>query len=331
MTVTIGRRELLVALGGAVAWPFAARAQQPERMRRIGVLMGVADDAEGQARLKGLQQGLHELGWIEGRNVRIDYRWTGGDATRVRTYAAELVKLSPDVIVAHTPPVIAAMRQASSSIPIVFAAVIDPVTHGFIDNLARPGGNLTGTTNIEFSLVGKMLEMLKEVAPGIVRAAVIFGTNQQYLVYLHSFGTAVRPTLAVELSAAPVRDAGEIEAAMSELGRKPGAGLVVPPDAFTIIHHAMIIELAARHRLPAIYAYRSFVAEGGLMSYGPDVYDIFRRTASYVDRILKGAKPADLPVEAPVKFEFLINLKTAKALGLQIPDKLLALADEVIE
>src|SRR5262249_19551357 len=286
------RRGFITLLGGAAAaWSLAARAQQAERMRRVGVLMGVADDAEGQARIKGLQQGLHELGWIEGRNVRIDYRWTGGDATRIRAYAAELVKLSPDVIVAHTPPVIAAMRQASSSIPIVFAAVIDPVTHGFIDNLARPGGNLTGTTNIEFSLVGKMLEMLKEVAPGIVRAAAIFGTNQQYLVYLHSFGTAVQPSVAVELSAAPVRDTGEIEAAMSELGRKPGAGLVVPPDAFTIIHHAMIIELAARYRLPAVYAYRSFVAEGGLMSYGPDVYDIFRRTASYIDRILKGARP----------------------------------------
>ena len=330
MTVTIGRRELLAALGAAAAWPFAARAQQGERMRRIGVLMGIADDAEGQARVKGLQQGLQELGWIEGGNVRIDYRWTGGDVSRVRAYVTELVKLSPDVIVAHTPPVIAAMRQASSSIPIVFAAVIDPVTHGFIDNLARPGGNLTGTTNIEFSLVGKMLEMLKEVAPGIMRAAVIFGTNSQYLVYLHSFGTTP-PTLAVELSAAAVHDTGEIEAAISELGRKPGAGLVVPPDAFTVIHHAMIIELAARYRLPAVYAYRSFVAEGGLMSYGPDVHDIFRRTASYVDRILKGAKPADLPVEAPVKFEFVINLKTAKALGLDVPDKLVALADEVIE
>jgi len=331
MASYIARRKFLATLlgGAAAAWPLGARAQ-PDRMRRIGVLMGFADDAEGQARVKGLQQGLQELGWIEGRNVRIDYRWTGGDATRVRTYVAELVKLSPDVIVAHTPPVIAAVRQASSSIPIVFAAVIDPVAHGFIDNLARPGGNLTGTTNIEFSLIGKMLEMLKEVAPGIVRAAVMFGTNPQYLVYLHSFGT-VPPTLAVELSAAAVRDAGEIEAAMSELGRKPGAGLVVPPDAFTIIHHAMIIELAARSRLPAVYAYRSFVAEGGLMSYGPDVYDIFRRTASYVDRILKGARPADLPVEAPVKFEFVINLKTAKALGLDVPEKLVALADEVIE
>src|SRR6516165_2170280 len=331
MASYIARRKFLATLlgGAAAAWPLGARAQ-PDRMRRIGVLMGFADDAEGQARVKGLQQGLQELGWIEGRNVRIDYRWTGGDATRVRTYVAELVKLSPDVIVAHTPPVIAAVRQASSSIPIVFAAVIDPVAHGFIDNLARPGGNLTGTTNIEFSLIGKMLEMLKEVAPGIVRAAVMFGTNPQYLVYLHSFGTTP-PTLAVELSAAAVHDAGEIEAAMSELGRKPGAGLVVPPDAFTIIHHAMIIELAARYRLPAVYAYRSFVEQGGLMSYGPDVYDIFRRTASYVDRILKGARPADLPVEAPVKFEFVINLKTAKALGLDVPEKLVALADEVIE
>src|SRR5262245_28675880 len=238
------RRQFITLLGGAAAWPLGAHAQQADRMRRVGVLMGVADDAEGLARVKGLQQGLQELGWIEGRNVRIDYRWTGGDATRIRTYVAELVKLSPDVIVAHTPPVIAAMRQASSSIPIVFAAVIDPVSHGFIDSLARPGGNLTGTTNIEFSLVGKMLEMLKEVAPGIVRAAVMFGTNQQYLLYLHSFGKD-SPTRAVELSAAAVRNAGEIEAAMSELGRKTGAGLVVPPDAFTIVHNAMIIELVA--------------------------------------------------------------------------------------
>src|SRR5262245_66045139 len=219
--------------------------------------MGMADDAEGQARVKALQQGLQELGWIEGRNVRIDYRWTGGDATRIRAYAAELVKLSPDVIVAHTPPVIAAMRQASSSIPIVFAAVIDPVTHGFIDNLARPGGNLTGTTNIEFSLVGKMLEMLKEVAPGIVRAAVIFGTNRQYLVYLHSFGTD-SPTLAVELTAAAVRDTGEIEAAMSERARKPGAGPAAPPDALPATHHAMIIDCAPRHPLPAPHPSRPF-------------------------------------------------------------------------
>jgi putative tryptophan/tyrosine transport system substrate-binding protein len=324
------RRAFITLLGGAaVALPLAARAQQAERMRRVGVLMGVADDTEGQGRVKALQQGLQELGWIEGRNVRIDYRWTGGDATLVRTYAAELVKLSPDVIVAHTPPVIAAMRQASSSIPIVFAAVLDPEAHGFIDSLARPGGNLTGTTNIEFALVGKMLEVLKDVARGTIRAAVMFGTNSQYLVYVHSFRAP--PTLAVELSAAAVRDTGEIEAAISELRRKPGGALVVPPDAFTIIHHALIIELAARHRLPAIYAYRSFVAEGGLMSYGPDVYDIFRRTASYVDRILKGAKPADLPVEAPVKYDLAINLKTARALDLEVPPTLLATANEVIE
>jgi putative ABC transport system substrate-binding protein len=325
----VKRREFITLLGGAAgAWPLAARAQQTGPMRRVGVLMGVADDAEGQGRVKALQQGLQELGWIEGRNVRIDYRWTGGDATRIRPYAAELVKLSPDVIVAHTPPVIAAMRQASSSIPIVFAAVIDPESHGFIDNLARPGGNLTGTTNIEFSLIGKMLEMLKEVAPGIVRAVVIFGTNAQYLVYLHSLGAV---PLGVDLSASAVRNTGEIEAAMSELASRPGAGLIVPPDAFTVIHHAMIIALAAPYRLPAVYAYRTFVAEGGLMSYGPDVYDIFRRTASYVDRILKGAKPADLPVEAPVKFELAINLKTAKALGIEISPMLLARADEVIE
>jgi putative tryptophan/tyrosine transport system substrate-binding protein len=325
------RRDFITLLGGTVAmWPLAAHSQQAERMRRIGVLMGVAEDAEGQARVKGLQQGLRELGWIEGRNVRIDYRWTAGDAKRAQTYAAELVRLSPDVIVAHTPPVIAAVRQVSRSIPIVFAAVIDPIAHGFIDSLARPGGNLTGTANIEFTLIGKMLQILKDVARGMVRASVMFGTNSQYLVYVHSFG-AVPPTLAVELSAAAVRDTGEIEAVISELGRKPGGGLVVPPDAFTIIHQAQIIALVARHRVPAIYAYRSFVAEGGLISYGPDIQAIFRRTASYVDRILKGAKPADLPVEEPVKYDLAVNVKTARALDLEVPPTLLATADEVIE
>jgi putative ABC transport system substrate-binding protein len=331
MAIRIERRKFIVTLGGAaVVLPLPARAQQPEQIRHIGVLMGVADDAEGQARVKAPQQGLRELGWIEGKNVRIDYRWTAGDADRARTYAAELVRLSPDVIVAHTPPVIAAMRQASNSIPIVFAAVIDPIAHGFIDSLARPGGNLTGTSNIEFSLIGKMLAVLKDVARSMVRASVMFSTNPQYLVYLHSFG-AVPQTLSVKLSAAAVRDTEEIEAVISELGRKPGGGLVVPPDAFTVIHHALIIELAARHRLPAIYAYQSFVAEGGLMSYGPDVYDIFRRTASYVDRILKGAKSADLPVEAPVKYDLAINVKTARALDLEVPPTLLATANEVIE
>jgi ABC-type uncharacterized transport system substrate-binding protein len=292
--------------------------------------MGFVEDTEGQARVKALQQGLRELGWIEGTNVRIDYRWGAGDANRIRTYAAELTRLSPDVIVAHTPPVIAAMRQATSSIPIVFAAVLDPVDHGFVDSLARPGGNLTGTAIIEFSLVGKMLELLKELARGVVKAALMFGTNRQYLVYLGSSGI-VPPSLGVELSAAVVRDTGEIEAAIAELGRKSGGGLVVPPDAFTVIHHTLIIDLAARHRLPAIYAYQSFVVKGALMSYGPDVYDIFRRTASYVDRILKGAKPAELPVEAPVKYDLAINLKTARALDLEVPPTLLATANEVIE
>jgi putative tryptophan/tyrosine transport system substrate-binding protein len=324
------RRDFFKSIGGAaIAWPLVARAQQAERMRRVGVLIGMADDAEGQARVKALQKGLLELGWIDGRNVSIDYRWTGGNEDRIRTYAAELIKLSPDVIVAHTPPVIAAMRQATSSIPIIFAAVVDPVTHGFVDSLARPGGNLTGTTNIEFSLVGKMLELLKDVARGTIRAAVMFGTNSQYLLYVHSFRAP--PTLAVELSAAAVRDTGEIEAAITELGRKPGGALIVPPDAFTVVHHPLIIGLAARYRLPAIYAYQSFVAEGGLMSYGPDVYDIFRRTASYVDRVLKGTKPADLPVEAPVKYDLAINLKTARALDLDVPPILLATANEVIE
>jgi len=326
------RRAFMTLIGSAAAWPLAAWAQQGDRMRRVGVLMGVADDAEGQARVKGLQQGLQELGWIEGRNVRIDYRWTGGDATRIRAYAAELVKLSPDVIVAHTPPVIAAMRQASSSIPIVFAAALDPVDQGFVSSLAHPGGNITGFTFVDFQMVGKWLEMLKEAAPGVARAALMFNpdTSPYYYLYLRSFEAMPR-SVAVDVTAAPARDTTEVEKTIAKLGREPGGGLIVAPDAFTIVHQHLFIKLAQQHRMPAIYFLRTSVAQGALMSYGPDPYDNFRRSASYVDRILKGAKPADLPVQQPTKFELAINLKTAKALGLQIPDKLLALADEVIE
>jgi putative tryptophan/tyrosine transport system substrate-binding protein len=326
------RRKFITLLGGAAAWPLAARAQQPERMRRIGVLMGVADDREGQARVTALKQGLQELGWTDGRNIQIETRFGGADAGRIRAHAAELVALAPDVIVSNTTPVIRALRQATSSIPIVMAGANEPVEQGFVSSLAHPGGNITGFSFIDFQMVGKWLEMLKEAAPGVARAALMFNpdTVPHYYVYLHSFEAEPR-SIAVEVTAAPVRDTAEIERALAKLGREPGGGLIVAPDPFTIVHHQLLIRLAQQHRLPAIYASRTYVAQGALMSYGPDPYDMFQRAASYVDRILKGAKPADLPVQQPTKFELAINLTTAKALGLQIPDKLLALANEVIE
>jgi len=327
------RRGFIKLLGGAAAaWPLAARAQQPERMRRIGVLSGVADDQEGQARVAALKQGLQELGWTDGRNIQIETRFGGGDVGRIRAHAAELVALAPDVIVGQATPAIRALRQATSSIPIVMAAVNDPVEQGFVSSLAHPGGNITGFMFIDFQMVGKWLEILKEAAPGISRAALMFNpdTTPQYYVYLHSF-EAVPRSVAVEVIAAPVRDTAEIEAAIAKLGREPGGGLIIASDAFTVVHYPLLIRLAQQHRLPAVYAWRAAVAQGALMSYGPDLYDVTRRSASYVDRILKGAKPADLPIQQPTKFELAINLKTAKALGLTIPDKLLAIADEVIE
>jgi putative tryptophan/tyrosine transport system substrate-binding protein len=329
----IGRRELTTLLGGAAAaWPLAAAAQQAERVRRIGLLMASADDREGQARVTPLKEGLKELGWTDGRNIQIETRFGGGDAGRIRAHAAELVALAPDVLVGHATPGTRALRQATSSIPIVMVAVNDPVEQGFVSSLAHPGGNITGFALINFQMVGKWLEMLKEAAPGVSRAALMFNpdTASTYYVYLRSFEAEPR-SIAVEVAEAPVRNTTEIEEAIAKLGRERGGGLIVPPDAFTVLHHQLLIRLAQQHRLPAVYAYRTYVAEGALMSYGPDVYDVFRRSASYVDRILKGAKPADLPIQQPTKFELAINLKTAKALGLQIPDKLLALADEIIE
>jgi len=323
------RRDFITLIGGAAAWPLAARAQQAERVRRIGLLMGTADDREGQARVTALKQGLQEL---DGRNIQIETRFGGADIGRIRADAAELVALAPDVLVGGRTPVVRALRQATSSIPIVMAAVLDPVEQGLVSSLAHPGGNITGFMLIDFQMVGKWLEMLKEAAPGVSRAVLMFNpdTSPHYYVYLRSFEAEPR-SIAVEVTAAPVRDTAEVEKVLAKLGRDPGGGLIVAPDVFTIVHYPLFITLAQQHRLPAVYAYRTYVAEGALMSYGPDPYDNFRRSASYVDRILKGAKPADLPVQQPTKFELAINLKTAKALGLQIPDKLLALANEVID
>jgi putative tryptophan/tyrosine transport system substrate-binding protein len=329
----VRRREFIALIGGAaVMWPRAMHAQQPERMRRIGFLLGVADDREGQARVTALKQGLQELGWTDGRNIQIETRFAGADGDRIRAHAAELVALAPDVIVGQTTPVIRALRRTTSSIPIVMAAINDPVEQGFVSSLAHPGGNITGFMFIDFQMVGKWLEILKEAVPAVSRAALLFNpdTSPHFYAYLHSLEALPR-SIAAELTAAPVRNTGEIEETIGKLGREPGGGLIVPPDAFTIVHQQLLIRLTQQHRLPAVYSFRGYVAEGGLMSYGPDVYDIFRRSASYVDRILKGAKPADLPIQQPTKFELAINLRTAKALGLEVPPMLLARADEVIE
>jgi ABC-type uncharacterized transport system substrate-binding protein len=292
----------------------------------------MAHDREAQARVTALKQGLQELGWTDGRNIQIEIRFTGADADRIRAYAAELVALAPDEIVSHTTAAIRALRQATSSIPIVMAAINDPVEQGVVSSLAHPGGNITGFTFMDFQMVGKWLEMLKEAAPGVSRAVLIFNpdTSPHFYVYVGSFKAVSRST-AVEVTAAPVRSTTEVEEALAKLGHDPGGGLIVASDAFTLAHLQLFIRLAQQHRVPAVYAWRTAVAQGALMSYGPDPYDLFRRSASYVDRIFKGAKPADLPVQQPTKFELAINLKTARALGLQIPDKLLALADEVIE
>jgi putative ABC transport system substrate-binding protein len=330
------RRAFITLLGGAAAsvtLPRAARAQQAGRMRRLGALLALReDDAQGRTRVAALLQALANLGWTEGRNLKIEWRWTGGDIARVREYAAELVRLAPEVIFAQSTPNVAALKLATTSIPVVFAVVNDPVAQGFIASMAHPGGNITGFSFLEYSMVGKSLEMLKQIAPGIVRVAVMFNpdTYPYYEVHLRSFAT-VAAALSLELTGLPIRGPAEIDEAVARLGRQPGSALLVTPDPFTVVHRGAIIRAAGQHRVPATYSYRQQVQEGALMSYGADTIDIFRRSASYVDRILKGANPADLPAQAPVKFEMAINLKTAKALGLDAPPTLLALADEVIE
>lgn len=314
--------------------PLRALAQQSNRIRRIGVFIGATKESDpgAVARITALREGLEALGWTEGRNLQIEYRFGGGDPARIQSYAAELVNSAPDVIVANSSPVVAALKQATRTIPIVFAVVNDPVAQGLIPNLAQPGGNITGFTLIDFPMLGKWLEMLKEMAPTIERAALVFNpdTAPYYSVYLREFN-ALPKTVAVELLAMPVHSEMEIESALAALVRSPRVGLISAGDPFTVMHRALIIRMADRHRVPAIYQFRQFAVEGGLMSYGPDTHDIFRRSASYVDRILKGEKPGDLPAQAPIKFELVINLKTAKALGLTVSPTLLARADEVIE
>jgi len=333
MASYIRRKFLATLLGGAAAaWPLMARAQG-ERMRRVAFLHPYAEnDPEVRARVAVFRRGLEALGWIENRNIRIEHLYSGGDLEQIQTYARELVRSVPDLIVGSGTPVIAALKQATDTIPVVFSVVNDPVRQGFVATLSHPGGNITGFTFIEFPLIGKWLEMLKEIAPDVRRMTLMFDpdTAPFYPVFLREFGAA--PTsLAVELSASAVHNEAEIEAAIVALAREPGVGLIAAPGAFINTRRHLIMALTERHRLPAIYGLRQFVTEGALMSYGPDTADIVRRSASYVDRILRGEKPADLPVQSPTKYELVINLKTAKALGLEVPRMLLARADEVIE
>jgi putative ABC transport system substrate-binding protein len=327
------RRKFITLLGGvAAAWPLAARAQPSDRMRRIGVLMSLAaDDPESPVRIAAFLQGLQQLGWTDGRNVRIDYRWGADDAERSRRYAVELIALAPDVILASGSAAVAASQQATHIVPVVFVLVVDPVGSGFVESLARPGGNTTGFTLYEYGISGKWLELLKEVAPRVTRAAVLrdpaLASGGGQLGAIQS----VAPSFGVELSPVGVRDAGEIERAITAFARGSNGGLIVTGSSLAVFHRELIIALAARHRLPAIYPQRFYVTDGGLMSYGPDTIDQHRRAAGYVDRILRGEKPADLPVQAPTKYELVINLKTAKVLGFEIPPTVLARADEVIE
>jgi putative ABC transport system substrate-binding protein len=326
------RREFITLLGGAAAWPLAARAQPAERMRRIGVLMNLfADDPEGQARVTAFLEGMAQLGWIDGRNMRIDTRWAADDADLYRRYAMELVALAPDVILTSGSPAVAALQQATRSVPIVFANASDPVANGFVESLSRPGGNITGFFGFEYSISGKWLELLKELSPSVSRAAILrdlaLSQGSGHLGAIQSVANSLR----VELSPVSVGDAGALERAVAAFARSANGGLIVTPSPWALTHRDLIIALAALHRLPAVYSFRYFITSGGLISYGPSSIDPFRHAAGYVDRILKGEKPADLPVQAPTKYELVVNLKTAKAIGLDVPASVLARADEVLE
>jgi putative ABC transport system substrate-binding protein len=328
------RREFITLLGGAATWPLAARGQQANQARRIGVLMGPAEnDPEAQSEITVFRRALQDLGWTGDRNFRVAYRWSAGDLDRMQTFAKELVALQPDVILATTTPVVAALLRESRTVSIVFVRVADPVGDGFVANLARPGGNATGFTNLQESLVGKWLELLKEIAPSIVRVTAMFnpttspGGGLNFLRVVE----AAAASIGIELKATAVHDVAEIERVIAAVAREPNSGLLPLPDIFLNVHRELIIELTARYRVPTIYQYRYIVTAGGLISYGPDVINQYALAASYVDRILKGQKPADLPVQNPTKYELVINLKTAKALGLDVPWFLQQRADEVLE
>jgi putative ABC transport system substrate-binding protein len=328
----VRRREFITLLGGAGAWPLAARAQQDGRVRRVGVLMTTAaDDPEGQARLAAFLQGLHQSGWIDGRNARIDTRWAAGNSDYTRKYAAELLTLAPDVILAAGSQSVGPLLQATRTVPIVFVHVPDPVGAGTVDSLARPGGNATGFNLFEYATSGKWLELLKEVAPGVTRVAVIRDSAIAGGIGQWASIQSMAPSVSVEVIPVNMHDAAEIERSVTAFARGANGGLILTASGSAFVHHDLIIALAARHKLPAVYFERFFVAKGGLISYGSQLRDQYRRAAAYVDRILKGEKPADLPVQAPTKYELVINLKTAKALGLDVPATVLARADDVIE
>jgi putative tryptophan/tyrosine transport system substrate-binding protein len=325
------RREFMWVLGGAAAWPLAAAAQQGDQMRRVGVLMNTVENPDQQASLAAFQQGLQQRGWTDGRNIRVDTRWAGGQAPELRRHAAELVALSPDVILATGAAGMAPLLEATRSIPIVFVSVVDPVGAGFVDSLARPGGNATGFLQLEYTLSGKWLELLKEIAPAVKRVAVLRDPGITAGIGQFAVIQPVAPALGLEVSAINLRSAEEIERAVTAFARTPNGGLILTASALSVVHRELIIALAARYNLPTVYYRRVFAATGGLISYGYDIVDHFRRAAGYVDRILKGEKPAELPVQAPTDYELVINLKTAKALGITIPPTLLARAAEVIE
>src|SRR5262245_30737563 len=328
------RREFVTLLGGAAAWPVAARAQQRERSRRIGVLMGAfaESDREGQIFVAAFREGLQKSGWTEGRNIRIDTRWVAGETEGMQRLAKELVALQPDLIVSANTPTTAALLQQTRTIPIIFVNVTDPIGSGLVASLARPGGNITGFITMEPTLAGKWLELLKEIAPRVARVALMFNpaTATYFDIYLKPFKAAAL-SFGVEAIAAPVHNSSDIESVLAAQVREPNGGLIVVPDTFLVAHREAITSLAARHRLPAVYPFRMFTDVGGLLSYGNVVIDNYRRAASYIDRVLKGEKPGELPVQIPVKFELVINLKTARALGLEVPLFLQQRADEVIE
>jgi putative ABC transport system substrate-binding protein len=326
------RREFITLLGSSAAWPLAARAQQTDRARRIGVLTSLSmHDPASQARLTTLQQGLQQLGWTEGRNIHIDWRWGAGNADNLRKHAEQLTALAPDAIVANGSAAVALLLQATRAVPIVFTDVLDPVGAGFVDSLAHPGGNATGFMLFEYGVSGKWLELLKQIAPGVTRAAVLRDPSMTAGVGQFAAIQSVAPLLRIELRPVDVRDAGEIERGVTAFASGSNGGLIVASSPSAAVHRDLIIGLAARYRLPAVYSFRYYVISGGLIAYGPDPNDPFRSAAGYLDRILKGEKPADLPVQAPTKYELVINLKTAKALGIDIPPMMLARADEVIE